>query len=195
MNNQKELQKFWLMIAKYYQKDISLDVIRIYADHSSRFSIEDMKRGFEMHCESDSAAFFPVPALLIKHIRPRIDEKDEAMEVPGIIFSAITKFGYINGPEARLHMGPLAWSCVQDYGGWNHLCSSPMTNETAVRAQLRELAKSKINRAQAGRSQLKPGEGIAALLPDVDNSNESAAQIDSRVSGLLSTALTQKTAP
>jgi hypothetical protein len=176
MNNEVELKKFWLTVTAYYRQTVENFVIALYAEDCKDVSLVDLKRAFDSHRKSARGSFMPLPMQLIAIINPEVDENAEANEVPSKIFEAISRFGYNHSQQAREYVGELAWSCVEGFGGWYHLCtSSDLGSESTVRAQLRDAAKSKIIREKNGRALQAPGIG---LVPSIENRRETL-QLDS----------------
>jgi hypothetical protein len=117
----------------------------------------------------------PLPVTLKNILRPAVDENAEANALPDLIFKCIAQYGYTNSQGAREEMGEFAWSIVQGFGGWYHLCTSEnLGSNSTIRAQMRDAARAMITRKQQGRDQLKPGQGITALIPNnkIDSPNQ-----------------------
>lgn len=155
MNDRKEKLTFWLTAASYYQKRLPDFILAMYADDCKECTAAELKWAFEQYRRGPQKAFFPLPGALLDLINPAVDENAEANMVPAIIYTAIRKFGYTQRDEAKNFMGSFAWSCVEDFGGWSSLCRST-ESETILRAQIRDLAKSKIIREQQRRSDKLP---------------------------------------
>ena len=150
--------EFWLNVVAYYNKDIPDRVIDLYVHDSINVSLKDLRMAFEKYRNTSQGNFFPLPAQLKLIINPPSDPLDDANEIVARIFRAIRKFGYPNPDEAKHHIGELGWAVVQGMGGWSHLCtSSDLGYQSSVRAQLRDLAKSKLSRIERGEYETVPG--------------------------------------
>ena len=74
------------------------------------------------------------------------DDQSQAVEIAGAIIHAISKFGYTNEFEAKEYLGPIGWLTVQRCGGWSAMCSAKTDDLSALRAQLRTMAKVNLER-------------------------------------------------
>ena len=94
---------------------------------------------------------FPYPADIRAKVMPELDDNDDAQTAVNLIIDSIGKDGYTNPERAEERMGPLACEVVKQSGGWKHICTllTPQ-NETTVKAQLRDLAKTVSKRAKRG---------------------------------------------
>lgn len=72
--------------------------------------------------------------------------QDKAMEVCAEIIKAIHEYGFYRGKEAALALGE-SWQIVEGVGGWNYICSLSNNELGILRAQMRDLARAKINKA------------------------------------------------
>lgn len=189
MNNEQLIKNFWLNISAYYRQTVPNEVIAMYAYDCKDMTIEELRRAFEMYRSGKQAAFFPLPAVLKNIVRPPFDEDAEANEVVAKILACMKPWK--SAQDARETMGELAWSVVQGVGGWSYLGSQPPPDSFAQR-DMREMAKSKIVRAQQGRADEKPAlpgsERLQIASQTTDSSNSGA----SNVAGLVSTALKGK---
>jgi hypothetical protein len=84
----------------------------------------------------------PLPAEIRELVAPGefISTEVKAREIAARIVGAITQFGWNNGTEARLYIGPEGWSAVERQGGWMHLCQNTgvTIQPTTLQAQLRD---------------------------------------------------------
>jgi hypothetical protein len=187
--NKTELFKFWLNVASYYRQNIPDETIKMYVYHCRDFSIEEIRAAFEKHCESSEAKFFPLPVVLKNIIRPPFDEEAEANEVVAKIISCMKPFK--SSQDARETMGELAWSVVQGVGGWSYLGSQPPPDSFAQR-DMREMAKSKIVRAQQGRADEKPALPGSNRLQIPSQTNETGSPLNENVRALVSDTMKGK---
>lgn len=193
MNDEKQKTEFWLNLAAYYRQKIPDPVIKMYVYDTKDTPLGELRGAFEAYRQGPQAAFFPLPAVLKNIINPPVDEFAEANECATKIFEAIRKFGYNESQKAREFMGELAWQCVEGMGGYYHFCTSTnMGNDGMVRAQIRDIAKSKIIRANQGRANQLPGQGIKALLPDAPQKSLTAPESTKKVEGLVQDVLKGK---
>jgi hypothetical protein len=187
--NEEAIKKFWVAVAAYYRQQIPLETIRLYAFDCRDITLEDLRTAFEIHRTGKKAEFFPIPAVLKNLVRPPFDEEAEANEVVSKILACMKPWK--SSQEAREQMGELAWSVVQGVGGWSYLGSQPPPDSFAQR-DMREMAKSKIVRAQQGRANELPA------LPGADRpqigpqTNQNGTESVPRLSALVSDALKGK---
>lgn len=187
------MKKFWVMVSAYYQRQLDSHVLQMYAEDCKDVTFEEMKWSFEQWRRGPKGFSMPMPLQLVSLIKPENDPIAEANEVTALIFKAINKFGYNQSQGAREFMGELAWSCVEGFGGWYNLCTNEnLGGEATVRAQLRDMAKSKMVRSQQGRSDEKPSLPGTDRLQIASKSPDSANSGVSNVAGLVSDALKGK---
>lgn len=191
--SENEITKFWFNVATYYDRSLNDAVLKMYVYDCKNIPLDHLRKAFEVYRSSPKAAFFPLPAVLKNIIAPPLDEFSEANEVPSKVFDAIKMFGYTQGQKAKEHVGELAWEVVKGFGGWNHLCSSHnIGNEGTIRAQMRDMAKSKMIRTAQGRANQLPGAGIKALIPNSPEIDETAPRLNQNVNSLVEDALKGK---
>jgi hypothetical protein len=88
--------------------------------------------------------------------------KDEALMISNAICTALIRFGWLQpgyelGARAReAVVGPGAWHVLKHVGGWNAALDRLGENETALRAQLRDLAEAYLKTGAIERGQLPP---------------------------------------
>lgn len=93
---------------------------------------------------SKSNPLTPSPSLTHNNNKETF-EKDDPVSISTRIVNAISRFGYTNPTEAQQDLGTDAWQVVKMSGGWRAVCDSANAgNLVAVKAQLRELAKTVI---------------------------------------------------
>lgn len=188
---EKGFKKFWLNVGAYYGRVIPDEVLKMYSFDSRGVTLKQLSQAFEIYRSGQKAEFFPVPAVLKNIINPPIEKNAEANAAAGLIFEAIRKFGqYASNEVVRDFVGELAWSCIQSMGGWFHVCTNPnLGTDSAVRAQIRDMAISKLTRIEQNRDSQKPGNGVRAFFPDSPQTNENALESDAKVAALASKAV------
>lgn len=83
----------------------------------------------------------PLPAQIRELVAPGEFIAPEALarETAARIIGAISQFGWNNGREAQVYIGPEGWNAVLRQGGWSHLCEQTSKfNELTLQAQLRD---------------------------------------------------------
>ena len=176
--NEQQLFEFWLNVSAFYRQNISDQVLKMYVYDTKDFTIDEMRKAFEIYRNSSESNFFPLPGSLKRMIRPEPNEEDESLELASIIFEAVKKFGYINPTKAREFIGELGWSVLEGFGSWAHFCQLlSVENQGIIRAQIRDSAKAKLRRAKAGRTELPPGYGMEGYLECTAHSNRTSERI------------------
>lgn len=139
------------MLAEYYQKSLTENQLCMYAEDLSRFEAEEIKLAMYEYRNDPKNRFFPIPAQLIEILEPEVDSSLDAVEVSGRIWQAIGNCGWPNPQGARSLVGEIGWYVVERMGGWKSLCDTATESEGGIlRAQIRELAKSAIERSKIG---------------------------------------------
>jgi len=106
------------------------------------------------------AKFFPTVAEIRKAAGGSgLSDDGQAREAASLIVRGVRTYGSIRHTErVKEFLGELAWAVVERRGGWELVCESMYSNAVVptVEAQLRELAKSEIERARTGLTHTKP---------------------------------------
>jgi hypothetical protein len=102
-------------------------------------SIREMRR---------TSKFFPSLAEIIENIKTGGVPIDEvAVQIANEIIECISKFGPYQLEEVKAYLGD-RWGVVERSGGWTNLCNITYDEIPSTKAQLRELAKSYLNRSK-----------------------------------------------
>lgn len=122
--------------------DVSKERLKLYCDVLVRFDVNDVKTACnKLACENK---FFPDISEFVTLLKPTLSVDDKANEVSGEIIGAIKRFGVYNAIDAKEYLGEKIWEVVNLTGGWASLCNSNISGLNTLRAQIRDLAKSKI---------------------------------------------------
>lgn len=93
--------------------------------------------------------------------------KDEALLISNAICSALVRFGWLQpgytiGAKARERaVGAGAWEVITRAGGWNAVLDRLGENESALRAQLRDLCEAYLRTGIIDRGQLPPAKQLS----------------------------------
>lgn len=162
-------------LAAYFGKELNNVQLTFYGEYFNQFTLEQVNKVFRGAIRT--FAKFPTIAELCKLFdAPKEDERDAANEMAGAIISSIREFGYNRAKEVEAHVGPVAWHAIEQFGGWENLCSTESDNLPTIRAQLRDLCKSVMAmKDKRGGDILKlPYEyqrkGMKKLMDAIDNS-------------------------
>lgn len=171
-----QIKTLLLALAEYYQAPLTANQLVMYASDLAQFSIQSIAQVIQRYRADPKNNRFPIPAQLIRLLHPTITDDAQAVEVANRIWGAIAQFGWPNPSAAEKHIGPLGWIIVERLGGWRSVCDESGTGTAGVfRAQLRESAKSVIERAKAGILNTPPG------LPDRSGPAEHIGTIVNKV--------------
>jgi hypothetical protein len=106
--------------------------------------------------------FFPSLSEIIDHVQTGGVPVDElAVQTANEIIECISKFGPYQIEEVKAYLGD-RWGVVERSGGWTNLCNITYDEIPSTKAQLRELAKSYLNRSKR---ESKGGELVINTAP------------------------------
>lgn len=122
-------------------QEITSERIKLYTEMLSNYDFEKVQLAIT-RCLIE-VSFFPD----IKEILNRLEGEtpdEKAEKILEKIMNSISQFGYTQPKEARKHMGEMSWEVVNGLGGWSLLCSADVSQIGMMRAQIRKMAKSKV---------------------------------------------------
>lgn len=151
MNQQNKSRIFNQLrnLALLKNKDVTDQVLELYTEILSRsFGLEESMSAIQYFMLNEK--WFPDISEIIKKIQFPNGEDGEAREEVEKIFEAFFEFGYKRATKARESLGEDLWEVVEKRGGWLKFYNEINTtnNLSTIRAQLRELIKSKRRRKQ-----------------------------------------------
>jgi hypothetical protein len=147
----------------------------LYAERLVKFDLIKLKNAIE-ECASSCRAF---PALddIINKINPKMDKRNEAVELAGAIISCIRLFGRYLIIDVYYYVGREGQLAIERYGDWEMICNTHPDNMGTLRAQLRDICSSilemknlpiemaKLPYQKQARTMLL-GEGLKQLIED-----------------------------
>lgn len=166
-------QKFAALLGKFFQRNNQkidpLD-IEIYVGGLWEYGLEKAYQALIEIAKGDGFQRIPT----VKRIKEtmgvdiEISQRDQGVLISGRIWSAISRYGYMRGTEAREYIGDVGWAVVNMLGGWGPLCENTMIDEQHVfMAQTRDLVQSILIHGKAGdvkvREMLMPKEQFDAI--------------------------------
>lgn len=152
-----EIKKIIILTAAYYGREIKPEVVAMMAEDLADLDPNAVKNAYNAYRRNPKNRTMPLPAQIREIVSPVIDDEIEARDAAARIIQAISKYGHNNQFLAREFMGELAWSVVNKQGGWQNLCESFQIAQTGIwQAQFRDLAKTQLALAKAGRLDLPP---------------------------------------
>ena len=120
--NKKEFAELMISTAELYGKKVSKELMKLYFDILTDFSINDIKSAIGKHSlDSVHGTFFPKPADIARHInsnQPQVEDKAELAW--SVIVGEISRVGSYDNLEME---DKQALSTVRALGGWKNLCS------------------------------------------------------------------------
>ncbi|MGI4851307.1 MAG: hypothetical protein ACRYGR_05140 [Janthinobacterium lividum] len=137
----------------------------------------------------------PLPAEVINFVHPVPDDNDRANEIAALIQYCYGRYGYSNGADAEIRMGPEAWDVVTQKGGWLNLCKGSDRDPATEYAQLRDLARSVVKRTvQANRSKQLEAHRVerSALLSEPKLTPQQRIENKQRVADLIGSVFAPK---
>lgn len=133
-------------LAEYLQATMSLEQLEMY---TKEFDSAEYLGACIVALKKDPdirSGFMPLPAKIKAALEKSVE--DQAYETVNKILRCATEIGHYQAASARDTMGPVAWSVVQAYGGWQTVCQIDTKAIGTAFAQLRDIAISmeKVNR-------------------------------------------------
>lgn len=143
-DDRKKLGILLNTLAMYYGRQINTAAISMYVDDLLDFPIEEIAAAVSKYRKTPGNNRFPLPADLIKIMRPKINPHSQAVELSSKIVEMVSLCGWTNPGAAREALGELGWQIVQRSGGWQFLCENLGVNLSigTFTAQTRDLAES-----------------------------------------------------
>lgn len=136
-----QVQKAIALTAAYYSRTLSQQVLDMYAEDLSDLDASKVISAYGAYRRNSQHKTFPIPAQIREIIEPASPTAQASgREVVAMIQKAIRDYGYMSGEAARAEIGESAWSIVDAFGGWHHLCTSSNFDWSHFSAQARELA-------------------------------------------------------
>jgi hypothetical protein len=179
-DNLKRIKKLLIGMAEYYGEAMNETRLQVCSSVLAEQSAEDVERVIGELMRDPTITRFPLPALILERIAPKLSIDQAAQELLARVLDAVSGFGYAQGSKAAEHLGPLAWRAVGGFTGWENFCASASGVD---KAQLRERLKGLLAQEYPnGRVELPPANSqkvlvaperlelptaIAALLPGI----------------------------
>lgn len=138
----KALKEAIILTASYYNHPLSAPVLAMYAEELMELPEAEVIEAYRAYRRDPKNRTNPLPAQIKAIVRPSVDPESAAREIAARITTAIRKFGYDRGIEAREFIGEVGWQVVQRQAGWSYLCGvdAPVVDPAIRQAQLRDLA-------------------------------------------------------
>ena len=121
--------------------------LRAYCEYLESYSAQEIVSALDTIAKSEHK--FPSLAKIIDTIDGTKDEQAQD-QVANIIYS-VSRYGQYDTSSAKEFLGPIGWSMVQAFGGWQTLCKLESKQMGIARAQLRDtyrMVSNKIEKAK-----------------------------------------------
>lgn len=105
-----------------YGREPSPDHIIMYANMLSDLPWDRVRQAYDTYMRDPRNKTAPTPAQIRAIVDPSQNPDHEITRLVTLVIGAVTRFGSYNGTEAREYVGPVAWQCVRDLGGWRRIC-------------------------------------------------------------------------
>lgn len=127
------------------------EVIELYDQHLGPLGYDRVCKALDrIIVERSSRDPFPSIKEIRTIIDPELDPDQEAMVIASKIAGAVARIGPYNSELARSMIGEAGWQVVQCEGGWENICQTlTYENQSTLKAQWRNLAKTFISRAES----------------------------------------------
>lgn len=152
------LKEVIILTASYYSKTLDAGVLNMYVDDLSEFPEDNVIAAYRTYRRDPKNKTFPLPSQIIEILKPSISPDAEAQMASARIFEAIGKFGWPNGREAQVYIGPLGWRVVKRMGGWTQVCEmvGVSYDRAAFIAHAKSIAKAEREYIRADQDDAKP---------------------------------------
>lgn len=148
------IAKMLLDMARFYDQPLDERQVDLYVRVLAKFPSEQVLMAGREYIEDVRNTRFPIPPhkIMEKYLPKEPEAKDIGRETATRIRHAITKFGWPSPLNAREYIGDAAWSVVERFGGWQHICEclGVEIQESTFMAQVRDAVESQVNLGRAG---------------------------------------------
>ena len=179
MTDRQKIQETILNTAQYYGRQLTPAVISMMADDCAGSDPESVIRAYAMYRRNGKNRAFPLPAQILELLDGGNAKQNAVTLVVNLIAAVkrhdytwplmLNKSAYQTGTfegDFRAELGDDAWNVVRMHGGWDKFCASYWNssgNETAFKAQLRDLLEGAIDRRAMGDLVLLPDRQAAQV--------------------------------
>lgn len=137
----KAVLKALLEVYMYFQQNLDNRMLAVFADDIQGAGLtcaEALGAMRELRMEPGRRRG-PYPNELVALVREQPSTREQATQLAGRVWTAITFHGRTNPDRARAYIGELAWGVLEGWGGWAGLCAETMSDgRSHFIAQLRD---------------------------------------------------------
>lgn len=155
---QKDIITWLYQMSKLLQLTVTKESLVLFAKMLDEYEPKRVEWAIFDYAKNASFPRFPLPSELLNRITPVKLVADESNEIVAAIFSAIRSYGgRYNINAARENLGEIAWRVVENFGGWERICTCEEGDANTMRAQLRNHAQAVLNGTALDRKYLEVG--------------------------------------
>lgn len=114
-NNKKGL--VLIDIAEIFNFEMTESKLAAYVKALQDLTVEQMQVAFQLVSRDPVLKFMPTPGHIRSLVQPILSPRQEAIQIADRIKTAVRKFGFYNGADAKLWMGEMCWGIVCRHGG------------------------------------------------------------------------------
>jgi hypothetical protein len=152
MNKQEFIITKIRQLAELYGRQFSVGAIGMMVEDLEVLTEKELELAIKTYRNNPKNMHFPLPAVLVSIIRPADVESDIPRQMGNKIWDSIAKFGHNNSESAKLYLGELGWTVVQQMGGWSSICQCASEDQRGIFvAQARDLTESVMRLSKAGK--------------------------------------------
>ena len=175
-----ENQKYWSVVSKMFGEDGKrflefAPLADVYAEATRGFSTEAIEKVIKSLLAEDSKHMPAANKIKEKLTGVSCDPRRRAVESAERIWGALCNIGWNCPEQAQRYLNDEEWEVVRLRGGWYTVCDVLTSQESAFKAQVRELLVSIYERTSAGlpaRLELKSGQESLLTLPPAEENFE-----------------------
>jgi hypothetical protein len=180
MDKVEKHQKNWSVVSKMFGEDGKRflefkPLADVYEEATQGFSKEAIEKVIKHFAAEDPRRMPAANKIKEKLTGISCDPKRRAVESAERIWSALCNIGWNYPDQAQRYLNDEEWEVVRLRGGWYTVCDVLTSQESAFKAQCRELLISIYERTSAGmpaRLELKSGQESLLTLPPADENFE-----------------------
>lgn len=138
MSKRNEFAKTITILCRTFGREASKDVLQAYW-----IVCEELEVDWQVMLKKSLNKFERMPSpkqlLDLADDKPKLNSKQQGIELVSEIKTLVKKFGYTNFEKAKQAASPKAWALVNSLGGWSTVCRSDISSG-ALYAQARDEA-------------------------------------------------------
>lgn len=155
MNDLDQIKRLLIVLAEFYGASISESRLDLFAVTLEDLGPSKVAQAIKIILRDSKQKVMPFPAELRDLIEG--SPQEVGIDIANRIVQAISSYGWTNPDKAKTFLGEVGWFVVEREGGWEKLCARVNDeNLPVLKAQWREVAKTKMRRALLGQTDAPP---------------------------------------